>query len=101
MAVNESSHDWPPESGEPITPGTVVARLDDLGWSPDCTTLIDHSRDVALVSYKSVYPDRFVLLLLTDGHEIAAYSDAGSGRDMIRRLRAREQEDEGSNDDAE
>lgn len=86
------SHDWPPE-GEPIVPAVVVARLDALGWTPDCTTLEDHSRDVALVSYHSVYPDRFVLLDLRDGHEIASYTDAGSGRDVIRRLRERDRED--------
>lgn len=93
MAPSSHHPSWPPQS-EPVTPAAVVARLDELGWSPGTYKLVEHTRNHALVSYKSVYPDRFVLLDLRDGHQVASYYDLGSGRDIVRRLREREQEDD-------
>lgn len=92
------SHAWPPESGEPIVQA-VIARLDQLGWSAGTYELIEHTRKHALIKYRTKF-EPYVLILLADGHTVASYTDLGSGRDIIRRLREREQEDEGSEDHA-
>lgn len=84
---------WPPESGEPIVPATVVARLDTLGWSAGTYELIDHTDRFAVIKYRTVF-EPYALLALTDGHTVARYTDAGSARDIISRLKAREQEEQ-------
>lgn len=87
---------WPP--AEPVVPTTVVARLDRLGWSVGTYELIDHTANHALIEYKTKF-EPYVLIMLTDGHIVASYHDLGSGRDILRRLREREQEDEDTADD--
>lgn len=89
--MNASSQ-WPP-AGEPVTPLAVVGRLSELGWSAGTYELVEHSRNHAVLKYDTVF-EPYVLLDLRDGHQVASYTDAGSGRDIVRRLREREQEDE-------
>lgn len=85
---------WPPE-GEPVTHAAVVARLDQLGWTPGSYRLAGHTTTHALIVYNTVHPDRVVLLDLRDGHEVSSYTDEAGGLQALRVLWCREQLDAG------
>lgn len=90
-----TSH-WPPN--EPVYPATVVARLDQVGWTAGTYRLVASTRRHALVTYTSVHPERVALLDLADGHEVSSYTTEAGGLEAFRVLWIREQLDEQGGD---
>lgn len=72
--MQSSSQPWPPQS-EPVTPAAVVARLDDLGYSPAGYRLAGHGKRHALIVTAKVV----AIIDLVDGHEVSTYSDERGG----------------------
>lgn len=62
-------------------PDKVVARLDQLGWSPERYKLLAYSHRHALLEYGSVFGA--LLLNLEDGHEVARYRNVRSGSEAF------------------
>lgn len=77
------SNDWPPE-GEPVLPATVACRLDELGWTADCTTVVEHTPRHALIAYDDkLNAVHHVVVDLRDGHRVAVYGTAQAAADAF------------------
>lgn len=88
-------NDWPPID-EPVLPATVAARLDEIGWTADCTRLVDHTTRHALAEYRDgLNPPRWVLVNLVDGHRVASYGTEDSGRRAFAVFARRDTDEQG------
>lgn len=95
--MTESSH-WPPD--EPIYWLTVVGRLDHLGWTVDCTTLLEHTDRHALARYSDgTNPPMWPIVDLRDGHRLGSYGTEQSAREAFAVLQRRDAEDAASDHD--
>lgn len=70
--MNTNLPNWPP-TDEPVTPGTVITRLDQVGWTVDAYRLLDYTARHALVRYPAVFEPHVVIVDLRDGHTVATY----------------------------
>lgn len=74
-----SSQSWPP-ADEPVHPATVAARLDELGWLADSTTVLEHTQRHALAAYNDGRnPTHYVIVNLATGRTIGLHYGTEDG----------------------